>query len=90
MDKTNGLGATIKALRRMRGLTQAQLATASGLERTSITNIETGKQTLSVQTINAIAAALGYQVKVKFERVSNFSPPRAVEVSTASPTDSSS
>lgn len=78
MDKTNGLGKTIKALRKMRGMTQAQLATAAGLERTSITNIETGKQTLSVQTINAIAAALGYQVKVQFVRVSNFSPPREV------------
>jgi len=78
MDKNNGLGKTIKALRKMRGMTQAELATAAGLERTSITNIETGKQTLSVQTINAIATALGYQVMVKFVRVSNFSPPREV------------
>jgi transcriptional regulator with XRE-family HTH domain len=67
-DKTNGLGKHLKALRKMAGLTQAELAQRCGLERTSITNIEAGRQTLSVQRINAIAAALGYRVKVKFER----------------------
>lgn len=66
MDKNNGLGQTIKALRKMRRLTQAQLADLAGLERTSITNIERGNQTLTVVTINAIAAALGYEVRVQF------------------------
>jgi transcriptional regulator with XRE-family HTH domain len=66
MDKNNGLGQTIKALRKLRGMTQAQLAELAGVERTSITNIERGNQTLTVLTINAIAAALGYQVRVQF------------------------
>lgn len=65
-DKNNGLGKNIKALRRMRGMTQARLAFMADLERTSIVNIEAGKQTLTVQTINAIAAALGYEVRVQF------------------------
>ena len=66
VDKNNGLRKTIKALRRMRGYTQLELARLSGMERTSITNIERGNQTLNVQTVNAIANALGYRVEVKF------------------------
>ena len=66
VDKTNGLGKHLKAMRKMARLTQAQLAPLAGLNRTSITNIERGDQTLSVQTINAIANALGYDVRVSF------------------------
>lgn len=66
LDKTNGLGKTLKALRLMRKMTQARVAELAGVERTSITNIETGRQTLNVQTINAIAGALGYTVHVQF------------------------
>jgi transcriptional regulator with XRE-family HTH domain len=65
-DKNNGLGQIIKALRKMRGMTQAELAVRVGLERTSITNIERGNQALTTLTINAIAAALGYEVRVQF------------------------
>jgi len=69
------IGATIKALRKMRGLTQAQLADMVALERTSIANIEAGRQMLSTKTVNAIAQALGYEVRVHFalrDRPENF------------------
>ena len=56
----------IKALRRMRYMTQAELAKAAGLERTSITNIETGRQQLTESTVNAIAEALGCTVQIRF------------------------
>jgi transcriptional regulator with XRE-family HTH domain len=59
---------TIRALRKMRGMTQAELAKLVGLERTSITNIERGNQILTEQTINALAEAMGYRVEVKFRR----------------------
>lgn len=65
-DKNNGLGKCVKAMRKLRGLTQADLAARANLERTSITNIESGNQVLTVVTINAIAAALGYRVRVQF------------------------
>ena len=67
-DLNNGLGGMIKAMRKSRCWTQAELAAASGLERTSITNIERGNQMLTVRTINAIADALGYEVRVRFVR----------------------
>ncbi len=63
------IGATIKALRKMQGMTQAELAARCGMTRTSITQIEQGKQHLTEQTINAIAAALGCKVVVKFVRL---------------------
>lgn len=68
MDLKKGLGPNIKALRKMARLTQAELAAKVGLERTSITNIENGRQTLNPRTLVLIADALGYRVRVHFEK----------------------
>lgn len=67
--KKNTLGPHIKALRRMKGMTQAQLAQAVGLERTSITNIEKCNQALTDVMANKMAGVLGYRIVVKFERL---------------------
>jgi DNA-binding XRE family transcriptional regulator len=67
--KKNTLGPSIKALRKMKGMTQAQLAQAVGLERTSITNIEKGNQTLTDVMAARMAEVLGYRIVVKFERL---------------------
>jgi transcriptional regulator with XRE-family HTH domain len=63
----NSLGPTIKALRKMRKMTQAELALRVGLERTSITNIEKGNQPISTATLEAVAETLGYQVQYQFK-----------------------
>lgn len=68
------LGKSLKAMRKMRNMTQAQVASKAGLERTSITNIEAGKQVLTERTLHAIAAALGYQVKVRFVPITTQTP----------------
>lgn len=65
---TNELGKMIKAMRKQKKMTQLELSKLCGLERTSITNIEAGKQVLNTNSINAIADALGYRVKIKFEK----------------------
>lgn len=62
----HGLGPTIKALRKLRGMTQEQLALRVGMQRTSITNIELGNQIVTETSLAAIAKALGYQVKIRF------------------------
>lgn len=68
-DKTQGLGRVIRALRKLQGMSQAELAERTGiLTRTSIVNIEGGRQTLNVNTVNAIARAMGYEVRIKFVR----------------------
>lgn len=53
------LGARIASARKNKGnLTQAQLARAVGLSRTSITNVEKGRQSVLVHTLVEIARVL--------------------------------
>lgn len=68
MKKSQGLGRSIRTLRKMADMTQAELAHKAGLERSSVTNIELGTQTLNERTINALAEAMGYEVHVTFRR----------------------
>lgn len=67
-DKNNGLGKMLKVLRKQRGMTQAEVAFEAYMERTSVTNIEAGKQMLTVKSLNAIAGVLGYTVHVTFRK----------------------
>jgi len=53
------VGQNIKARREQRGLTQEALASQVSLTRTSITNIEKGRQKLLLHTLIGIATALG-------------------------------
>lgn len=54
------LGAAIKRVRTARGLTQVELAQATGLSKAgkSVALIEQGKRFVSVETLNALAKAL--------------------------------
>lgn len=52
------LGETLKRIRRLRRMTQEELAMKVQLSRTSITNIEKGRQKILVHTLAAIATAL--------------------------------
>ncbi len=52
------LGARIRGARKLARVTQERLATAVGLSRASIVNIEKGRQPLAVETLVAIAHAL--------------------------------
>ena len=52
------LGQRIQRARRKRGLTQASLASAVGLTRTSIVNVEKGRQKLLAHTVVALSHAL--------------------------------
>jgi transcriptional regulator with XRE-family HTH domain len=63
------IAASLKALRKMRGMTQQQVSEASGLSRTSITNIENGRQSVTPESVKKIARALGYKPRVLFELI---------------------
>lgn len=52
------LGEKIRSERRRRGLKQGQLATLVGMSRSSITNVELGRQSLLVDQLYRIADAL--------------------------------
>lgn len=56
------IGEYIKDAREKKGLTQEELANACSLSRTSITNIEKGRQHLPLHTLYKIAFALNKEV----------------------------
>jgi|SRR5215213_5345306 transcriptional regulator with XRE-family HTH domain len=53
-----GLGTLVRARRERKGMTQSQLADRIGMTRTSITNIEKGRQKVQLHTLYDIAIAL--------------------------------
>lgn len=53
----------IKIIRKHRGMTQGDLANASGLSRPYLTEIETGRKDGSIRAIKAIAEALGVSME---------------------------
>ena len=63
------LGLTISYYRKLKGLTQGQLASLVGLSRTHISNIEAPniKTSISLDSLLDIAEALGIPVKDLFD-----------------------
>ncbi|TAK30619.1 MAG: XRE family transcriptional regulator [Chloroflexota bacterium] len=61
------LGRRIARERQRAGLTQEQLASALGLERTAITRIEQGRQGVDTLQLSAIAQAVGRPPVIFFE-----------------------
>ena len=53
------LGRQLATVRRDRKITQDRLAAAVGLSRTSIANVEAGRQALAVHTLVSFASVLG-------------------------------
>lgn len=56
----------LRDLRVKEGVTQSELAKSVGLNRTSITNIESLRQTLTIDNLICIDDALDYRVEIKF------------------------
>lgn len=56
-------------MRRRRGLSIGQLSAKSGISRNTITKIEAGEvMNVRLATLNAIASALDYQIKIVEEK----------------------
>lgn len=64
-----GTGWLVRRLRTLGGLTQDQLAERLECSRTRITWIESGRQTISVQQLDEIAAACGLELTLFVRRV---------------------
>ncbi len=58
-EPAEGVGGRVRALRRRAGLTQQRLARAAGLSVSAVCAIEQGRTRPQVETLRAIAAALG-------------------------------
>lgn len=61
------LGARIKEIRRLRFLSQEQLAETVGLDSKFISKIEVGRSSPSLETMESIARALEVEIKDLFE-----------------------
>jgi transcriptional regulator with XRE-family HTH domain len=57
------IGDTIRKRRKLAGMTQTELAEKVGLLRTSITNIEAGRQRAPLQVLYNICVAVGVEVR---------------------------
>lgn len=68
------IGQRIAALRKLAGLSQEQLSERAGLQRTHISRIEAGKYAVTLETIQAIAEALGMTVDIIDERLADLAP----------------
>ena len=77
------IGSRIKQLRRMQTpeMNQARLGKILGLTRTSITNIESGRQKLTVDTLFKLCEAFSVEVSELVPKVSDVAaPPKQIVV----------
>lgn len=56
------IGANVKRLRKEAAYTQEDLASKSGLTRTSITNLEAGRQKVTIESLFSVAEALDVEM----------------------------
>ena len=68
------IGIRIMLLRKQMGLTQEELAQRAGLQRTHVGRIEAGKYAVTLETIQAIAEALGMTVDIIDKALQDLAP----------------
>ena len=73
------IGLRVLALRKAAGMSQQELATRAGLQRTHIGRIETGRYAATLETIQAIAEALGMTVDIIDPRLSDLAPLKIIQ-----------
>ena len=68
------IGGRVATLRKLKGMTQEQLAQAAGLQRTHVNRIEAGKYAVTLEVIQAIAEALGMTVDIIDPALADLAP----------------
>ena len=68
------IGQRVKALRLMAELSQDELAQRAGLQRTHIGRIEGGKYAVNIETLQAIAEAIGMTVDIIDPKLADLAP----------------
>jgi transcriptional regulator with XRE-family HTH domain len=62
------LGRQLRAMRERQEITQAQVSAQTGISRSQIANIESGRFAVTLKNLRLIAGALGFEVKLSIER----------------------
>lgn len=78
------VGARLRRRRNELGMSQGELANAVGLLRTSVTNIEAGRQKAPLHILYKICAVLDIEVSVLLPPVSDIAPKEMISVRTQS------
>ena len=65
-DKYRQIGLKIAYYRKLRGLTQEQLADVTGIHQTNISKLESGTANPSLRTLKRLAAGMGMKLKLEF------------------------
>ena len=68
------IGQRIAQLRKLAGMSQEQLSERAGLQRTHVSRIEAGKYAVTLETIQAIAEALGMTVDIIDPSLADLAP----------------
>lgn len=61
MDVVQILGENVRHYRKLKGMTQEQLALEAGMERSYVSDLERGQRNPSVRAVGRLAEALGVQ-----------------------------
>lgn len=61
MDVVQLLGANVRRHRKLKGLSQEQLALEAGMERSYVSDLERGTRNPSVRALGRLAEALGVE-----------------------------
>lgn len=62
-------GSTLRAIRAIRNISQAELAANAGVSQTAVAEYETGKRDLRADTIRKLCEALGVTVTYKVDGI---------------------
>lgn len=72
------IGLRIFQLRTMKEWSQEELARRAGLQRSHVSRIEAGRYAVTLETIQAIAEALGMTVDIIDPRLSDLAPLKVI------------
>ena len=70
------IGGRVATLRKLKGMTQEQLAQEAGLQRTHVNRIEAGKYAVTIDVVQAIAQVLGMTVDLIDPALQDLAPLR--------------
>lgn len=68
------MGQRIASLRKLAGYTQEELAQRAGIQRTHLGRIEAGKYAVNLETLQAIAEALGMTLDIVAPDLTDLAP----------------
>lgn len=74
------MGARLKQIRKERNIKLINLAHDSGISQPSLSNVENGKKTLSIETLEKVCNALGVSLSEFFSPQQTELPPKQYEL----------